>query len=160
MPRAPTRKADGPITTGAMQGDKPTQRIVPASSAPSTFAAATSVFNAGKQAKQQARTTGRPAGRSLPPLDPSQLQVRHDLQLPGTKHIRRGHTKYDAVFSRLTADGISVTGIPIAYEKAIRSAVKPYMRARPELAAVSMFCVRIIDADTCGVWREAKAGQE
>ena len=37
MPRAATRKADAPVTTGAMQGDKPIHRIVPAKGAP-TFA--------------------------------------------------------------------------------------------------------------------------
>ena len=52
-------KTDAPVTTGAMRGDAPVQRTVPAKGAPSPFAGAASVFAAatyqGEKAQPRAR---------------------------------------------------------------------------------------------------------
>lgn len=87
MPKAATRQADKPIVTGAMHGDKPRQRTVPASQAePSFNHQASSVFAlAGAMSGKQAATRGGRRAR-LPQLDLSALEVRTDLhpaRLPG-----------------------------------------------------------------------------
>lgn len=158
MPRAATRKADAPVTTGAMQGDKPIHRIVPAKGAPSPFSAAASVFDAGQQAKPASTRVGKRA--ILPQLDPATLTVQTDQPIPNMLGRKaKGHTRYDGIFDRLTADGMSVVGIPIAYRSALGKALQGYLRARPQLAKASHLMVRTVSETECGVWRVAKGAR-
>lgn len=158
MPRAATRKADAPVTTGAMQGDTPIHRIVPAKGAPSPFSAAASVFDAGQQAKPASKRGGK--RQILPLLDPATLTVRSDLPMPSmTGCTAKGCTRYDHIFDSLTADGMSVTGIPIRYRQAIDKARQSYLQARPALAAVARLVVRKTSETECGVWRAAKVAR-
>lgn len=161
MPRAPKRKADGPITTGAMQGDKPIHRTVPATAANSPLSGVNSVFAV---AHKPAAANAKPArGRGgsvprLPPLDVKALQVRTDVQprMHGG-YGSKGRTRYDAVFDMLTAPGQCVP-CPAAYKAALAKAAQAYLKARPQLADVRLR-VLAIDADTCGVWREVRAAK-
>jgi hypothetical protein len=94
--------------------------------------------------------------RLLPVLKVASLQVSHDLPCPGTRFCRPGSTRHDDLFDTLTADGMSVTGIPAAYTAALMKAVQGYVKGRPNLKE-SRLLVRRIDDETCGVWRVAKA---
>lgn len=156
MPRAATRTATAPITTGAMQGERPTQRVVPATG--NVFANAGSVFAANGQRPTQRNGTRGGSRVILPDLDMTTIQVRSDLAIPSTTRGDRskGLTRYDAIFDQLVADGMSATGIPIRYRAAITKAMQTYLRGRPQLAATSRLAVRTIDGESCGVWRVPK----
>ena len=93
--------------------------------------------------------------RVLPELDVAHLQVHSDRPLPQAD-CRKGTTRYDAVFGKLTADGMCVSGIPMLYRPALLKAAESYLKHRPALAAASRLVVRGIDASTCGVWRVPK----
>lgn len=159
MPRAAARKTDAPITTGAMQGDKPIQRTVPASAANGPFAGAASVFDAGKQAGATSKRGGRrPA---LPELDLSKLSVQHDRPMPTLLgRSAKGRTRYDGLFDRLTAEGMSVGSIPIEYRAALQKAVQGYLRARPALAKTTRLVVCTLSDTECGVWRVSRQAVE
>lgn len=151
-------KDDGPVATGAMRGEAPVQRTVPAKGAPSPFAGAASVFAAGSKASAAPKRDGRPVGHVLPPLDIQQLKVRSGVPMPPHRAGQKGRTRYDGVFDLLQADGQSVPDIDVKYEKALRSALRAYLKARPQLAASSVYAVRITSGTTCGVWRSARTG--
>lgn len=96
--------------------------------------------------------------RALPPLQLAALRVAKDVPMPtGAGRSQKGQTRHDPVFDTLTADGMSVTGIPKAYYGALCKATQAYLKARPALAAKSVLLVRTIDDRTIGVWRMAKA---
>lgn len=151
-------KTDAPVTTGAMRGDAPVQRTVPAKGAPSPFAGAASVFAAAGTASAAPKRDGRHVGHVLPPLDIKQLKVISGVPMPPRRAGQKGRTRYDGVFDMLQADGQAVLGIEVKYEKALRSALKAYLKARPQLAASSVYAVRITSSTTCGVWRAARTG--
>lgn len=124
---------------------QPAQAARPAPAAPAVAAAP----------KPQAAPTRR--GRAhLPALDPRKVMVRADVPLPTPSIAMRGRTKHDAVFDLLTADGMSVTGIDIAYQPALLKATQAYLNHHPEIKATSCLFVRRVDASTCGIWRVAK----
>lgn len=101
------------------------------------------------------KTPGVRRRRVLPELDVAHLQVHSDRPLPQAD-CRKGTTRYDAVFGKLTADGMCVSGIPMLYRPALLKAAESYLKHRPALAAASRLVVRGIDASTCGVWRVPK----
>lgn len=58
----------------------------------------------------------------------------------------------------LTADGMSVTGIPAVYQASLAKAVQVYLACRPQLKARSALYVRKLAGDDqhIGVWRVAR----
>ena len=63
-------------------------------------------------------------GACLPKLQMDMLRVEKDRPVPALAGGRslKGSTRYDLVFDQLTADGMSVTGIPRVYYNAIGKA--------------------------------------
>lgn len=99
--------------------------------------------------------------QALPPaLDPRKLKVSADVPLPMPAIALRGKTKHDAVFDQLTADGMSVTGIDIAYQVALLKATQAYLNHHPEIKATSNLFVRRTDATHCGIWRVPKSVED
>ena len=91
----------------------------------------------------------------LPALDLTSLAVAADAPVPESLSAR-GRTRYDAVFDKLTADGMSVSGIPYCYYGAIAKALQSYMANRPALAATSVIVLRRPTPEAFGLWRLAK----
>lgn len=154
MPKAATRQADKPIVTGAMHGDKPRQRTVPANQAEPLFnRQAESVFAlAGALTGKLGSNRGGRRAR-LPQLDLSALEVRTDLhpaRLPGGHG--KGLTRWDAVFAKLTADGQCIP-VPMPYRAALGKAATAYAKNHREQLAGSRLRVLTIDRDTAGVFR-------
>ena len=107
-------------------------------------------------AAQPAKATRGGRRNILPPLQVSKLHVAKDKPLPFASVESKGRTRHDAVFDQLRADGMSVTGIPVAYRGALAKAVQTYVEQRPALKAASHFTVRVVDGETCGIWRLAR----
>ena len=106
-----------------------------------------------------ASTTRRGGKREvLTRLKLDALKVSADIPLPAPNISRRGESRHDRMLDTLTADGMSVTGIPVAYQAALAKAVQTYLEHRPELKAKSALYVRRMDDDDqhIGVWRVAR----
>lgn len=99
-------------------------------------------------------------GGVMPMLDLKALKVRTDSALPQTRIMSKGRTRHDHIFDSLTADGMSVEGIALAYQAALLKAGQQYLAMRPALAASCVLYVRRTDDKTCGVWRVAKAAAD
>lgn len=151
MPRSATRRADAPVTTGAMHGDRPQQRTVAAGRAASIAgSAANSVFALGSSAPRGGHR------QRLPALDVSQLVVRDGVPPPpGSGGRTKGRTRYDDVFALLTADGQSVV-IPREYKAAIQKASYTYARHHKAALGASKLRVLVLEDGTAAVFREAK----
>lgn len=126
------------------------------------------VWRAGPMLKHWKPDGGTPpAGNSqrggrrvrLPQLDLAKLTVSTDMPLP-SHGSEKGRTKHDELLNRLTADGMSVTGIPADYYGAVAKAVQTYLENRPTLAAASVFKVRRTSPTEFGVWRLAKSAND
>ena len=98
----------------------------------------------------------KPRGH-LPPLDLGAVKVVTDAPMPPNRITRQGHTRYEALLDKLTADGMALTGIPIDYRGALTKSIAVYLKARPTLAATSGIVMRTLDAKTVGLWRMPKA---
>ena len=104
----------------------------------------------------------------LPLLDPKKLVVATDRPLPTPVISRRGVSRHDHLFDGLPRDGMSVIGIPIAYQASLLKAAQTYLEARPELKKVSAFYIRRVTHDVdgvlvtsdeeIGIWRVARDG--
>ena len=126
------------------------------------------VWRAGPRLKLwQPQTTDKPAAwpasarggkrRLLPLLKVAELEVAADVPVPPTRIGLRGTTRYDQVFDLLTADGMSVAKIDVAYMPALMKALQVYLAGRATLKAQTTWVVRRIEGtNTCGVWRLAK----
>lgn len=92
----------------------------------------------------------------LPLLDPASLKVGTGAPPPVAQSLK-GATRHDATFDLLTADGMHVLGVPMAYRGSMSKAVQVYMEQRPALRATSAILVRTVDAKTIGLWRVSRA---
>jgi hypothetical protein len=106
-----------------------------------------SAFDAGRQAKAASGRSGR--SRRLPPLDGANLQVHQQLAPPQPPQ-KRGQSKYDSVFTQLTADGMAVTGIHRSYQGGISKACSTVQARLPK---GSKLVVRVLADGTIGVFR-------
>lgn len=128
---------------------------------PPPHTATAAVAAAAPATKPQAAGALTRRGRAhLPALDPRKLKVSADVPLPMPAIALRGKTKHDAVFDQLTADGMSVTGIDIAYQAALLKATQAYLNHHPEIKATSNLFVRRTDATHCGIWRVPKSVED
>jgi len=122
------------------------------------------VWRAGPMLKHWP-TAGRKASAAggkrerLPPLDVTKLVVANDVPMP-SHGSEKGRTKHDALFDRLTADGMSVTNIPAPYYGAVAKAAQTYLEQRPPLAATSVLRIRRTSPTEFGVWRIAKTADD
>lgn len=110
-----------------------------------------------------ARKSNRGGRRNiLPPLKLDQIKVSAEVPLPVPAISRPGEGRHDRMLDTLTADGMSVTGIPAAYQASLAKAVQVYLNCRPALKASSALYVRRMedDAEHIGVWRVARPGAD
>lgn len=110
-----------------------------------------------------ARKTARGGRRQgLPPLKLDAVKVSTGLPLPALRLSRKGESKHDKLLGTLTADGMSVTGIPVAYQASLLKAVQTYLDSRPELKKTSALYVRRLEDDEehIGVWRVSRTGSQ
>lgn len=114
---------------------------------------------AGTPARKSARG-GRRQG--LPPLKLDTVKVSTGLPLPSLRLSRKGESKHDKLLATLTADGMSVTGIPVAYQASLLKAVQTFLDGRPELKKTSALYVRrlVDDEEHIGVWRVSRTGSQ
>lgn len=158
MPKAATRKADEPVVTGAMHGDRAIHRTVPAgqSRANADTLPANSVFAFGGARALYAEPKGRGGKRFyLPQLDVSVLTVSTDLRPMRPQGGRlKGQTRYDDLFELLKKDGQSVA-IPIRYKNAVQKAAQTYCKSRQAQLGQSRLRVLTVDGQTAGVFRMA-----
>jgi hypothetical protein len=120
--------------------------------------------------KAQAEAAPKPAAKtrrggprmSLPPLNVEKLAVSAVMPLPQPLISRRGESRHDKLLNTLTADGMSVTGIPIAYQPSLLKAVQTYLDGRPALKATSALYVRRMEGseELIGIWRVARNGAD
>jgi len=126
------------------------------------------VWRAGPRLKQWAPAASAPAAKPkkaqqggarnyLPKLDVAALKVRTDAPLPESMIGLKGRGRHDHVFDQLTADGMSVLGIPADYQPALAKAAQSYLANRPAIKATSVLYVRRAPDGTVGVWRLARA---
>ena len=137
----------------------PSSRPQPTAIAPAiaaTIAAATARPAPAAQAPAKPATKYGPRKPAMPQLELATLTVSADVPLPMPAIAMKGQTKHDALFNSLTADGMSVTGIPIDYQAALLKATQAYLSHHPEIKAVSQLFVRKLDDATCGIWRVAR----
>lgn len=137
----------------AAVGRTPTEEQ--ATKRPATAAASADAPAATKPAKRYL-----PRRKPMPSLDLASLTVSATVPLPMPAIAMRGQTKHDALFNSLTADGMSVTGIPIAYQAALLKATQAYLNHRPSIKAASQLFVRKVDDATCGIWRVARSADD
>lgn len=105
------------------------------------------------------KTTRRRVSTLLPALDASAFTVQTGVPLP-YRASQKGATRYDDLLAKLTADGMSVPGIPIGYMGAVNKAIQTFMQWRPELAATSVLRVRRTSSTEFGVWRLPKTSPD
>lgn len=110
-------------------------------------------------ARKSARGGRRPG---LPVLKLDAVKVSTDLPLPSLRLSRKGESKHDKLLATLTADGMSVTGIPVAYQASLLKAVQTFLDGRPELKKASALYVRRLEDDEehIGVWRVSRTGPQ
>jgi hypothetical protein len=121
-------------------------------------------------AQAQAEAVPKPAAKtrrggprlSLPPLSIEKLVVSAVTPLPQPMISRRGESRHDKMIDTLTADGMSVTHIPIAYQASLLKAVQTYLDGRPALKATSALYVRRMEGsdELIGIWRVARTGAD
>ena len=90
-------------------------------------------------ARKSVRGGRRPG---LPVLKLDAVKVSADLPLPPLRMSRKGETRHDKLLGTLTADGMSVTGIPVAYQASLLKAVQTFLDYRPDLKKTSALYVR------------------
>lgn len=110
-----------------------------------------------------ARKSNRGGRRpGLPVLRLDTVKVLDNLPLPALRMSRKGESRHDKLLGTLTADGMSVTGIPVAYQASLLKAVQTYLDGRPELKRTSALYVRRLEDDEehIGVWRVSRTGPQ
>jgi hypothetical protein len=114
---------------------------------------------ASAPARKSARGGRRPG---LPVLKLDAVKVSSDLPLPAPRMSRKGESRHDRLLGTLSADGMSVTGIPVAYQASLLKAVQTYLDARPDLKKTSALYVRRLEDDEehIGVWRVSRTGPQ
>ena len=124
----------------------------PPGAGPATDAASPQPPKAEKKASARVGKRNR-----LPVLDVTSFPVRKDMPVPMPAMSRPGQTRYDAMFSDLTADGMARVGLPLQYRGALTKAGQTYLKNRPELSRISTFLFRgDPDGKTFGIWRVAR----
>jgi hypothetical protein len=118
---------------------------------------------ASAPASAPARKSNRGGRRpGLPVLKLDAVKVSTNLPLPAPRMSRKGESRHDQLLGQLTADGMSVTGIPVAYQASLLKAVQTYLDARPVLKKTSALYVRKLEDDEehIGVWRVSRTGTQ
>lgn len=107
-------------------------------------------------------TKPRTTRQMLPILNLTQLSVATNVALPPSVIARKGQSRHDALLNLLVADGMSVIGIPIAYQGALIKAAMTYLEARPAMKASCSLYVRKIahDPTLCGIWRMKRSAAD